>query len=48
MYSKSNLSQVKGGDIVNKNCANCRHDDDYFDCSQCVDHDEYEAKRDEE
>ena len=31
-----------------RNCDTCKHLDDYFDCSQCSDFDEWKAKREKE
>ena len=34
--------QVQDTKENEKNCDNCKHDSDYFDCSQCEDFDEWE------
>ena len=39
---KEQVRQIKREN--EKNCDNCKHLDDYFDCSQCSDHDEWEGK----
>lgn len=33
---------ICGKELIVKNCNNCRHNLDYFDCSQCEDLDEWE------
>jgi len=40
-YKKEQVRQIKKEN--EKNCDNCKHLDDYFDCSQCSDHDEWEC-----